>query len=465
VNKSSVLSYLSSALILSACATTQAGLSAETHLALPLARVAEAWQVKPEPKPNTSPISFTGWLTELDDITLNDLVERAYIQNPDLKKLRSRLDRSTALATKSRAQLSPFVNASIGASRTSFLKELSQDTASVDAGLDVSWAPDLWGRLDDRDKAAELGEKAAATDLEAGRQLLAANIAENYFLAIEANRLADVSSRNLDALNKTLGFVLVQYERGLRSGQDISLIRADVASARVSLNRAEGDARNALRRLEVLTGDYPKADKLSSTSLPTLPALDVIGKPADLLTQRPDLQAAQFRVRVAFRTHEASRKAKLPDLSLSGRLGGQSNVLGQIFNPTSIASTLLASVTAPIFDGGARKADISIAQSNIDEALADYQDLALQAFRDVEQQLDQGHILSDQELSLEQALESANKALQFTEFRYESAETDLLNVLSVQQRVSFIEAQLVSTRRARLVQYVNLALATAVEPL
>jgi outer membrane protein TolC len=96
--------------------------------------------------------------------------------------------------------------------------------------------------------------------------------------------------------------------------------------------------------------------------------------------------------------------------------------------------------------------------------MADYQDIALNAFREVERQIDQGQILEQQEVELTQALSDARDALKIIQFRYESAESDLLNVLSVQQRVSFIEGQLVSTRRARLVQYINLSLSLGITP-
>jgi len=130
-----------------------------------------------------------------------------------------------------------------------------------------------------------------------------------------------------------------------------------------------------------------------------------------------------------------------------------------------LATTLLANLATPVFNGGALKADVVVAQSSIDEALSDYQHIALSAFRDVERQIDQGQILEQQEEELSQALSDAQDALRFTNFRYESGESDLFNVLSAQQRVSFIEAQLVSTQRARLVQYINLSLALGIEPI
>jgi NodT family efflux transporter outer membrane factor (OMF) lipoprotein len=404
------------------------------------------------------------WLSRFNEPALDNLVAKAYAHNPNNKRLQARLDRALAQSNSARSALLPIIDGSLRTSRTDPFEESDTSSASLSAGVDVSWEPDLWGRIGASSQAGQFRADAAKADYNAARQILAAAVVENYFLAIEARRLAEVSQSNLDALNKTLGFVTVQFERGLRSGQDISLIRADVASAKVSYNRAEGASRDALRALEILVGTYPKADSLAVSALPKLPTFIALGLPANVLTNRPDLQAAQYRVEAAYASHKSTTAAQKPNLSLGGFIGGSSSNLGKIFDPSAMASRLFANLTAPVFDGAKRKADIAIAQADIDEALANYQDVVVEAFREVERQIDQGQILAQQETELTQALSDARDALKFTQFRYESAESDLLNVLSVQQRVSFIESQLVSTRRARLVQYINLALALGIEP-
>ncbi len=451
------------AVLLSACATAPAGLAPTGTLSLPSISIPSEWEKagRPEDKPEHA----AGWLNRFNDTELNDLVVQAFAHNPNLKRLQARLEQAKAQSNKARSALLPVLRASAGGSRTESFDSSDNSTANLNIGLDVSWEPDLWGRIEASSNANENRAEAAQEDYKAARQVLAASVIENYFLAIEARRLAEVSKSNLDALNKTLGFVTVQYDRGLRSGQDISLIRADVASAKVSFNRTEGAARNALRALNILMGSYPQTERLLSATLPDVPKFTVLGQPANILTQRPDLRAAQYRVRAAYSAHKSTKAAQNPNLSLGGIIGGNSSALGNVFDPSAMASTLFANLTAPIFDGGARKADIAIARADIDESLASYQEAALSAFSEVERQIDEEQILAQQEIELTQALSDARDALRFTQFRYESGESDLLNVLSVQQRVSFIEGQLVSTRRARLVQYLNLALSLGDEPI
>lgn len=407
----------------------------------------------------------TAWLKDFKDGALLKLVDEANANNPNLRSVQARLDKARAQSKKARASLLPILNAGFGANRTDPFENTSTSTANLGANLTAAWEADIWGRLGANANAANLRKEAGRADYNAARHVLAASVAENYFLAIEAERLSDVSQKNLDALNKTLGFVTVQYERGLRSGQDISLIRADVASAKVGVAQSHRAARDAKRALEILLGRYPGADLAFADNLPAVPASPGVGQPVDILTRRPDLVAAKHRVHAAYQNHKATKAAQKPSLNLSGVLGGSSNSLAQIFDPASLASTLVANVTAPLFDGGSRRADIAVAQADIDEAMASYHEIVINAYQDAEQQLDREKVLAIQESDLTDALSDARDALKFTQFQYESGENDLLNVLSIQQRVSFIEGQLVSTRRARLVQYVSLALALGAEPI
>ena len=461
MSKQLLLSVFTGAL-LSACATHSTALTPTQTLSLPSVSVPSEWHGNKVQGESVS--SHIGWLNGFNNTALDDLVLRALEDNPNLKQVEARLNKAKAQTNRAKSALYPELNATLGGTRTDNFETSKNASASLNAGLNVSWEPDLWGRLKASSIASENFAQAAKADYEAAQHVLAASVVENYFLAIEAQRLAEVSQSNLTALNKTLGFVTVQYERGLRSGQDISLIRADVASAKVSLNRSEGAARAALRALNILLGAYPQTEQGLDKTLPVTPAFTALGKPVDILTQRPDVQAAKFRVHAAYASHKVTKKAQKPNLSLNGVIGGNSSDLASLFDPASLATTLIANLTTPIFDAGSRKADIAIAQADIDESLAAYKETALTAFRDVERQIDQGDILLKQEVELTQALSDARDALRFTQFKYESGDSDLLNVLSVQQRVSFIEAQLVSTRRARLVQYVNLALALGLDP-
>lgn len=463
--KTTLIITLLAGTVLAGCATQSFSPSGNGYVSSLGVDLAETWAVQNQAE--TPPVITTQsapWLEAFDANEWKMLVEQAFAHNPDLEQLRANLARSDALADQARAGLFPVLDGIAGGSRTDAFEGPNASLAMLTASLSVSWEPDLWGRIGAEVTASEKDREALQYDLNAAQQLLAASVVEAAFLSIEADRLADVSQRNLDALSETLGFVDAQFERGLRSAQDLMLIRADVASATASLRQAEGSVRQAIRALEALIGVYPDTDRRLANRLPAVPVSSIAGKPATVLQTRPDVRAAASRVDAAYARHAMAVADQKPRLALSGSLNGSSARLVDIVDPASMAANLLSNVSAPLFDGGLRAARVKAAQNDIDAALARYKRTAIVAFEEVENQIDQGGVLELREEALSSALEDARQALKFTQFRYESADVDLLNVLQVQQRVSFIEAQLVSLRRARLVQYLNLSLALGVEP-
>ncbi len=399
-----------------------------------------------------------GWLTDLNDPVVTALVEEALTANPEIEQSRARLAQARALLQETRAAQLPFLTAGASTQRTEG-GSARTDSQTLGFDLTASWEADLWGRLDSATSATEYQTLARQSDLTSVRQLIAADTARAYFLLIEAGRLSDVERANIESLEETLGFVSKQFERGLRSSEDIALIRTDVQTAYADLDRAEQAQRNAARALEILLGRYPAAALEVAEKLPPRPTPQIFGQPASLLERRPDLQAEKLRIGTEYARTQSARADLLPRLTLTGTFDGSSGNLSDLFDPSALATTLVANATQTLFDRGARKARITGREADIDLAVATYQLLALSAYNEVERELDNGSVLERRETYLTSALSEARDALKFAKFRYELGESDLLNVLSIQQRVASLELQLVQTQRQRLDQYVSLSLA------
>jgi len=183
------------------------------------------------------------------------------------------------------------------------------------------------------------------------------------------------------------------------------------------------------------------------------------GIPSDLLERRPDLIAAERRIAAAFNQTDVAKAARLPQVSLSGTIGGSSNQLSNLLNPSNIAWQAASSLLAPLFDNGLRQAQIDAATADQRAAIAAYTQAALQAFSDTEQALDTTLLLTERRQLLEESAEEAREALRIAQLRYETGETDLVSVLSIQQRVIGAESTLISVSRAQLTNYASLNLA------
>ncbi|MEO1187966.1 MAG: efflux transporter outer membrane subunit [Pseudomonadota bacterium] len=398
-----------------------------------------------------------GWIAQLEDPVLDALVDEALANNRNLQAAAANVQRSWALAGQAGAGLSPSVSLSSGATRSGNIEDSGGDSYSLTG--QASWELDLWGRIRAGNQAAILSAEAAESDYVYSQYSLAAAVARGYFLAIEADRQAETVRNTLDALNETDRIVGVQFEFGLATSQDVALSRSDLARTKASLIAAQGSQRDALRSLEVLLGRYPAADLELRRDLPAIPAPPPPGLPSEILERRPDVIAAERQVAASFNSLDQAKAARMPSISLTGSLGGSSGDLTNLINPTNVAWQAATSLVAPLIDGGLRESQVEQATAEQSQAIAVYADTVLTAFQEVEGSLDQSVVLKDRAVQLEQAAAEARNALRIVNLRYEEGETDLLDVLTIQQRVLSNEGDVVSIERAQLDEWVALNLA------
>jgi NodT family efflux transporter outer membrane factor (OMF) lipoprotein len=398
-----------------------------------------------------------GWIETFNDPALTKLIEEAQSNNRDLAAAAANVDRAWALARQAGAALGPDISVAAGASGSGNANSSAPTNLSL--GLQMSWEADLWGRL----RAGQLGAVASAQAREAdfrfAQYSLAAATAKAYFTAIEANLQANIARETVEILQETQRIVNVKYDNGMASAQDVSLTRSDLASARERLTTVSGSFRDALRALEVLLGRYPGAELDVRESLPVAPPPPPAGVPSELLERRPDIVAAERRVAAAFNATAQAKAARLPTVGLTGQLGGASSSLSDLLDPANVAWSLGANLLAPIFDGGTRREAVVIATAEQEQALAAYGQAALNAFSELETNLDQGVVVAQRAVDLEEAAREAENAFRIASLRYDEGEEDLLSVLTIQQRVISAKSALSSVERLLLEQRVNLNLA------
>lgn len=399
------------------------------------------------------------WLNSFEDVQLSKLVQEARANNPNLQAAAANVERARALAIQAGAALKPAVNLALGRSGSGDNSSATPNVNNQSIGLQMSWEADIWGRIRSGQQASVASAEAAAADYQYTQHSLSATVTKTYLMAIEAGLQADITRQTLTTLEETLRIVTAKYNNGQASAQDVALTKSDLASARDSLATIEGSQRDALRALEVLLGRYPAAGVAINPELPKVPTLPANGLPSDLLERRPDMVAAERRVAAAFNATEQAKAARLPSLSLSGSLGGASNSLSSVLDPTNVAWQLAANLLAPLFDGGARQAQVEAANADQKQTIAAYAQTALTAFQEVENALDQGQVLAKRQSELETAAEQAGKAYRIADLRYREGETELLDVLTIEQRVNAARSNLASVKRLLLEQRINLYLA------
>ncbi|MEO1304340.1 MAG: TolC family protein [Pseudomonadota bacterium] len=445
---------LVAASLIAACATVDSGTEEARELAADaLPEINQDWsmlqsEIVGEP---------VGWIAAFNDPVLEQLVQEAQDNNRDLASAAANVERSRALAGLASAALSPQVSAGLGAEGSGIVD--GNDQSDMTLGVEGSWEVDLWGRLRSGEESAARSFEAVEADFLFSQYSIAAAVANAYFLAVEADLQLSLTTSIVDALSETDKIVQVRFENGMGNAQDAALSESDLANARNDLIELEGAKRDALRSLELLLGRYPAADIELRTDLPDVPAPPPVGIPSDILERRPDLISAERRIAAALKDVDEARAAKLPSLTLTGSFGGSSDDLSNILDPTNLAWSAASSLLAPILDGGARDREIEIAQADVQAAVADYAQAALNAFSDVESALDQEVILRRREAELKVSAERAQEALRIANLRYTEGETGLIDVLDIQTRVSSAESDLITVQRSQLSERVNLNLA------
>lgn len=415
--------------------------------------VPNAWEAAQQTIGDVQP----GWIDALNDPLLSAYVKEAQAKNRDLQIAAGAVAEARALARQAGAALYPAVNLTAAAGRSGVINLESADSYSV--GFELGWEIDIWRRVRASKDAAALSAYSAEADYVFSQYSIAAAVAQSYFAAIEARRQLSVSKRSFDALEETDRIVAAQRTLGAVSGLDVALSKRDLANARDSELRAEGAVRIATRALSVLLGRYPSAIADMPPDFPTVPPPPAADVPSGLLNRRPDLIAAELAVGAAFNAESAAQAARLPTFSLTSTIGGSSTDLEDVLDPENVIWQAIANMAAPAFDAGLRKARADEARAKKEQALNAYAATVIDALREVETSLDQNALLRERVDVLSDAAIQANRAFEIAQTQYREGETNLIDVLTIQNTSFAAESALVSVQSALLTEWINLNLA------
>jgi NodT family efflux transporter outer membrane factor (OMF) lipoprotein len=411
------------------------------------------------------------WWNEFGDPSLANAIETALQNNHDLAAAAARLEQAEALARIAGAGLKPSVGAGVSGSRqrqylgfagggdTPLPFSPNPTYTSFGASLDISWEVDLWGRLRADARAALADYQAALADLAGARLSLAGQTAKAYFAAAEAKQQVALAGETVKSWEKALDQVRNRYERGVRSSLDVrlSLTQLKNAEALLDLRRAQHDG--AVRQLEVLMGRYPGRELEPPDSLPTIPDGIPGGLPSDLVSRRPDLAAAERTLAAADQRLVSARRSLYPKLSLTAGGGTASNQLSDLLDGDFRVWNIAGNLLQPIFQGGRLRAGVDSARAGTGAAVEEFAGAVLRAYAEVESTLASEEFNESRERHLAAAIEQARAAESLAQDRYENGLEDFITVLDSRRSALSVESQLLSARRARLDNRVDLYLA------
>lgn len=450
----------SAALLQVSCALSphdQANTSIDERIAIPERWQQRHWQHQGFTSPavlQPEPIRRS-LLTLFAVPSLEKVVKQALAYNIDIATAALRMEEAGLTVKSTQAEQLPRVNGTLGRTR-------SRSADSVyNAGLDVSWELDLWGRLRQQTRAQKAVAQARRDDYQQTRDSIAAQTMQLWFNIVVAQQQLQLQQARVASLEATQASIQQRYLSGLKTITDLDSARTRLAQSRAARFQTQSNVESLKRRLQILLGEYPDAAMMVGHTLPSnLPALDA-GVPAEVLSRRPDLRAAWQAVLEADANTRVSYSAMFPRISLTGSLGHQSQDFSQLMSSSS-SWNIATNLAAPLFNAGRLRNQYQTTQKRAVRAYLNYQKVSLSAFLEVENALFQEGSLQQQEIALQQAFEHAKYAYQGAEQDYRDGVIDVLGLLSAQQSMFDIESSLIALRNARIQNRITLGLALGV---
>lgn len=398
------------------------------------------------------------WWERIGDDQLNSLVNEALSDNQTLLSYWARFEKSQALARKAGADLKPSLGADAGAFYTK--RNTTENSSSVEKenytlGLIASYEVDLWGRIRASHGEALLIAEASKEDLNTAAITISAEVTR-LWVAILSQRLQKQLLEQQMSANKTyLDLVELRFRKSLASALDVLQQRQLVERVKAQLPLIEMQEHMLEYQLAVLLGRMPnQAPVISRQDLPVLDAVPTAGIPVQLLDNRPDIAAALRRLEASDQALAAARADRLPALRLTGNAAYDSDELGELFDNWMV--NLGAGLTAPLLDGGRRKAEVDVNLAEVERNLAEYRQIVLNAVQEVEDALISEKKIREHIAALESQLQAAQNALKEAGTRYLNGLNDYLPVLTQLLSVQGLEKDLIERNEDLLIARISL---------
>ncbi|HEX7391056.1 MAG TPA: efflux transporter outer membrane subunit [Acidiphilium sp.] len=407
-----------------------------------------------------------GWWENFGSDELDRLIAEAKTRNFSVREAIAQLEAANAQVEISGAPLLPGLSAtgsgnfqqeSAGAAGASALSDRTVDTRHFTAAFQASYQLDFWGKNYDALRAAEANAAAARFNSATVALTAEASVATTYFQVLAYQDQLAIAERNLAAAEGLLDQLQAEFAAGVVDAPTVAQQAALVAAERANIPNLTSEMRQQAIGLGILTGQAPEFLRVRGGSLSTITVPPVRpGLPSQLLTRRPDIAGAEATLIGANANVRGAIAAFFPSISLTGSVGWQSAALDALFAPGSVLLSAAASLTQPLFEGGALTGQLKVNRATYREDVAKYEQAVVQAFSDVETAMTALHFATDQEKLQAVAVERAQAALDGAKAQLKAGVVDIGTVLNAEQTLLSDENTLEQARLTRLDAAVDL---------
>jgi NodT family efflux transporter outer membrane factor (OMF) lipoprotein len=414
--------------------------------------VPERWVETPT-APLTSDVS-TYW-RQLDDPLLTQFVEQAVANNLDLAQSAARLEQARAQLASARAAFFPQLTGSAGASKD--VGDFAQKKLNFNVGVDASWEADLFGQISGNVAASRADLAAAGYSLSDLQRVIVGQVALTTIQARATALQLAIARDTLKYQEDNLQIARWRVQAGLVSSLDVEQARSQRAATAATIPLLESNLATSANAISTLIGEPPGRVLgllQGSELIPTPPAAEGLGAPAEVLRRRPDVRGAEETLIANSARVGVARAQLFPLLRLTGNLGTNSVGIGNLFDV--ITGGLFATVSQLIFDGGRARAQVRSAQAAAQGSLAAWRLSILSALEDVESAAVDLKSSRERVAIQNEALDASNNAAILARSQYQAGLTDFRDLLTAENQLLSARNAVVSAEADRASAFVRL---------
>jgi NodT family efflux transporter outer membrane factor (OMF) lipoprotein len=402
------------------------------------------------------------WADQFGDPQLGALINEAIASNPSLAEAKARVEKASAYAEQARAATGPSADV-----KDTFAREHFSGNTFLPPPVGNSWQNenslifgasydlDIWGKNHEALRAAISDRKAAEAEEQQARLILSTSVAHVYTHLALLDALRDVALNEVNSRKSIGSLTRVRVQTGLDNEVESRTIDVTIDATQTDVSELDGQIAATRYQLAALLGKGPDRGLqitqpvLLSTPDGALPD----SLPADLLSRRPDVVAARWRIDAASHDVKVAKADFLPDINLAAAVGYDAFGWGRLFNASSRSIQAGPAIHLPLFDGGALRAQLKDRYAGYDAAVAEYNQTLTDALNDVATQVATLHAIEQQQQTAVSAYDASRRAYDLEIIRYKAGLDPQLQVLSADvarleqsQRVATLRMQRVDAQ-------------------
>ena len=336
---------------------------------------------------DTATIATLPYSQIFTDPFLQGLIAQGIARNPDLLVAFTRIQQAEASFLQSRAAFFPALNANTGVTTSRLSKAqglgVRNSATTYELGVSASWEIDIWGRLRSSRRAALASLLQTQAGMRAVQTNLVANIANYYFTLLALDQQLFITRQNVSYWDTTVVTMRALKEAARVTEAAVVQSEAQRYAAEVTIPDIQQNIRETENALSILLGLPPGPVNRSTLDAQQPVAVLQTGVPAQLLSNRPDVQEAELNYRYYFELTNVARTNFYPALAITASTGLSALTPAGILQPGSFAASIGAGLTQPIFNQRLNRTRLEIARAQQQGALINFQNTLLNAGREV----------------------------------------------------------------------------------